>query len=475
VNRLTFADGDPGPERRLVDSVRRGVRTAEAITGQALQALRDSAYLNILVGEPIEEALSRAREIDQARAAGRPLGPLAGLPVVVKDNIAIAGRPLTGASPALRGYWPSHSAGSVSRLVDAGAVVVGQTNMHELALGVTSGNGAHGSVRNPSDSTRMSGGSSGGTAAAVAVGAVPAGLATDTGGSGRIPAAWCGIVGFRPSAGRYPSDGVLNLSRTMDSVTAMTRSLDGLAMLDGVLTDDTAKPTATELAELRLGVPHDYSADVSAEISAGVADTLARFRAAGVVLVPVDLGPAQALNREIDLPLVAYELVDFWTAFAADELGCDLPALASRLVSPDVAERFAAFAATPRATAADYAQLLVKVASLKNLYRQMFGVLGLDAVVFPTVPVTAPPVDATTVDLPSGTTDIFQALTSTETLASLAGLPALTVPAGQDHAGLPFGLEFDGPAGSDRHLIAVGRIVSTLLPPPPDVTAVTTG
>lgn len=469
---MTLPDGEPGPERRLVDSVRRGVRSAEAITEQALKALRDAAHLNILVGEPIEEALSRAREIDRARAAGRPLGPLAGLPVVVKDNIAFAGRPLTGASPALRGYRPRRSAGSVTRLVDAGAVVVGQTNMHELALGVTSDNHAHGPVRNPSCPTRMSGGSSGGTAAAVAVGAVLAGLATDTGGSGRIPAAWCGTVGFRPSAGRYPGDGVLNLSRTMDTVAAMTRSLDGLALLDGVLSDDAVNPAAPELSELRLGVPHNSSADVSAEISEGFADALARFRAAGVVLVPVDLGPVQELDREVDLPLVVHEVVEFWSAFAADELGCDLPEFASRLGSPDVSERFAAFAAMPRLTAGEYAELLVTVGSIKDLYRQMFGALRLDAVVFPTVPVTAPPVGATTVHLPSGETDIFQAMTAAETLASLAGIPALTVPAGHDHQGLPFGLEFDGPTGGDRRLIALGQALAILLAPPPELPAV---
>jgi len=470
---MMSTDRDTGPERRLVDGVRRGVHSAEAITEQALQALRDSSPLNVLVGEPIEDALIRARAIDRARDAGRPLGSLAGLPVVVKDNIAVAGRPLTGASPALRGYRPSRSAGSVARLVDAGAVVVGQTNMHELALGVTSDNGAHGPVRNPHDPTRMSGGSSGGTAAAVAVGAVLAGLATDTGGSGRIPAAWCGTMGFRPSAGRYPGDGLLNLSPTMDSVTVMTRSLDGLALLDEVLGGDRKTPASTELSVVRLGIPHNCWADVSADVSAGCAEALTRFRAAGVVLVPVDLEPAQALNREVDLPLVAHEIVEFWSTFAAEKLGCDLPALTLRLASPDVAERFAAFVAMPRRTAAEYAELLAKVGEIGNFYRQMFGGLGLDAVIFPTVPVTAPPVGATTVNLPSGERDIFQSLTAAETPASLAGMPALTVPAGQDHQGLPFGLELDGPAGSDRRLITIARTLAKLLPALPEVRAVT--
>lgn len=459
---MSHIKGDTSPERRLVEDVRRGVRSAEAQVERALQGLRDHARLNLLVGPPMDEALTRARAIDRARAVGRSLGPLAGLPIVVKDNIAVAGRPLTGASPALKGYRPRRTAGSVARLVDAGAVVVGQTNMHELALGVTSDNGAHGPVRNPHDPRRTTGGSSGGTAAAVAAGAVLAGLATDTGGSGRIPAAWCGAVGFRPSAGRYPGDGVLNLSRTIDAVAVTARSVDGLALLDGVLGDATATAVPA-LNELRLGVPRCCWSDVSPDVLAGCEEALARFRAAGVVLVPVDLERVHAVDREVNLPLVAHEIVGFWSAFAAEELGCDLPALVARLASPDVSERLTVLVAMPRRTADEYAELLAKVSQIGGLFHRLLGGLRLDAVAFPAVPVTAPLVGATTVQLPSGERDVFEAVTATETPASLAGIPALTVPAGQDHDGMPFALELDAPAGTDRRLIAIGATLATLL------------
>lgn len=454
----------PGlPERSLVRGVVSGARSAEHHVAESLQSLRDHADLNLLVGAPMDSALERAWEIDQARSAGRALGSLAGLPIVVKDNIAVAGRPLTGGSPALDGYRPPQSAGTVARLVEAGAIVVGQTNMHELALGVTSDNATHGPVRNPYDPTRMAGGSSGGTAAAIGAGAVLAGLATDTGGSGRIPAAWCGTVGFRPSEGRYPPDGVLTLSRTMDAVAVMTRSLDGLALLDAVLAADagTAVPEPTEL---RLGVPVACWDRLSGDVLAGFEDAVDRFRAAGVVLQPVDLADISAVNREIDLPLVAHEVMDFWAGFAAHELGSELSAFALRLASPDVAERFAAFARFPKQTADDSARLLAGVRTLRALHGRLFAELHLDALVFPTVPVTAPRVGATTVRLPSGEHDIFQALTASETPASLAGIPALTVPAGRDREGLPFGIELDGPRGSDRRLIAIGDTLAGLLP-----------
>ena len=451
------------PERSLVGSVCSGSRSAEHHVAESLQALRDHADLNLLVRAPIDSALERAWEIDQARIVGRALGSLAGLPIVVKDNVAVAGQPLTAASPALDGYRPRQSAGTVARLVAAGAIVVGQTNMHELALGVTSDNATHGPVRNPHDPDRMAGGSSGGTAAAVGVGAVLAGLATDTGGSGRIPAAWCGAVGFRPSAGRYPADGVLNLSRTMDAVAVMTRSLDGLALLDAVLAADAGTAAVPEPTELRLGVPSQCWDRLAGDVLVGFEDAVDRFRAAGVVLHPADLADISAMNRDIDLPLVAHEVMDFWSRFAAHELGSELSVFALRLASPDVAERFAALARFPKQTADDYARLLAGVRRLRDLYGGLFAELHLDALVFPTVPVTAPRVGATTVQLPSGEHDIFQALTASETPASLAGIPALTVPAGRDHAGLPFGIELDGPRGSDRRLIAIGDTLARLL------------
>ena len=461
--------GEASPERRLVEGVHRGEGSAEAHAARALGALRDSRRLNLLVGEPIEEALVRARAVDRERDAGRPLGPLAGLPVVVKDNIAVAGRPLTGASPALHGHRPRHDAGSVARLLAAGAVVVGQANMHELALGVTSDNAAHGPVRNPHDPRRSAGGSSGGTAAAVGAGAVLAGLATDTGGSGRIPAAWCGTVGFRPSAGRYPGDGVLTLSRSMDTVSVISRSVDGVALLDGVLAADAARDEPAPLpSELRLGIPDSCWRDVAAAVRAGCEEALAGFSVAGVTLVPVDLDDVHALDRAVNLPLIAHEIVEFWSAFATDQLGCELSELVTRLASPDVAERLGVLQTLPSSSAAEYARLRVQVAEVADGFDHRLSGLGLDAVVFPTVPATATLVGATTVTLPGGEREIFGALTAMETLASLAGAPALTIPAGQDDAGLPIGLELDGPAGSDRRLIAVGRTLAGLLPAPPE-------
>ncbi len=170
----------------------------------------------------IRDAAIRA---DRARDAGETLGPLHGLPIILKDNIDTREMPTTGGTPALKGHRPLENAPIVQSLLEAGAIIFGKANMHELAHGITNNNKAFGPVRNPHDRTKIPGGSSGGCGAAVGARLVPAGIGTDTGGSVRIPAALCGIVGFRPTVGRYPQRGIVPISHTRDTAGPMTRSV----------------------------------------------------------------------------------------------------------------------------------------------------------------------------------------------------------------------------------------------------------
>jgi len=177
--------------------------------------------------------------LDRARARGETLGSLAGLPFIVKDQIDVAGYATTAGTPALRHYMPSHNAVVVDTLVRSGAIVFAKANMHELAFGITSNNGAFGPVRNPYDQTRIPGGSSGGNGAAIAARLAPGGIGTDTGGSVRIPAALNGIVALRPTIHRYPQAGVTPISHTRDTVGPMARGVADLVLLDGVITGDS--------------------------------------------------------------------------------------------------------------------------------------------------------------------------------------------------------------------------------------------
>ena len=202
------------------------------------EALKD---LNAFITLNKTGALTAARAIDTMRKAGTTLPALAGLPIVVKDNINTRDLPTTGGTPALRNVQPTANAPSLQKLIDAGAIVLGKTNMHELAFGITSTNLASfaGPVKNPYDLTRITGGSSGGTAAAIAARIVPSGLGTDTGASTRLPAALCGIVGLRPSVGnggaqrRYTdTNAVVPISHTRDTVGPMGRTVAEVALLD---------------------------------------------------------------------------------------------------------------------------------------------------------------------------------------------------------------------------------------------------
>ncbi len=415
---------------------------------EAIAALHAMADLNPLVRDP----LRRSADCD---------GPLTGVPVVVKANIAIDGLPQCGASPALDDHIAHRSAPTVVRLLEAGAVIVGQANLHELAFGITSHNVHHGPVGNPANPAHMAGGSSGGTAAAVAGGAVPMGLASDTGGSGRLPAAMCGCVGFRPTHGRYPGDGVLTLSTSFDTVTPMARDVAGIAQLDAVLAAEAPVPLA-EMQNLRLGVVEDA-------LWSGVDEPMARACRArldaladhGVTLVPLSAPELLGQCDEIALGIVLYETRKFWTQLLAqrDQTLADFPA---QIASPDVAGVFQMIVDGGAPSDDDYAQM---VGPKRDAIRgRVAGLLeGLDGLVMPTLATTAPKIGETDTCVINGeTVELFTAMTRRALVASITGNPSISVPAGQLN-GLPIGLEVIGRHGGDLDLLAVAARLEDLL------------
>ena len=185
-----------------------------------------------------------------ATFAGQGGALLAGLPILAKDNINTTAFPTSGGTAALLDHTPATDAGVVRRIEAAGGFIGAKAGMHELAFGITSNNAVTGAIHNPVDPTLIPGGSSGGTAAAVAAGIFPMGLGTDTGGSCRIPAALCGVVGFRPSTGRYPGDGIVPISHSRDTVGPMARSVRDVALMDRVLSAETAAVGPADLGQI---------------------------------------------------------------------------------------------------------------------------------------------------------------------------------------------------------------------------------
>src|SRR5271167_709690 len=231
-----------------------GALTSERYA-QALLAKCQSAHaLNAFITLEPAQVREAARACDRTRLAGTKPGPLFGLPIPVKDSVNTRDYPTTGGTPALRHFRPKEDAPVVAALRGAGAIVLGKTNLHELSYGWTSNNLAFGAVHNPYDHSRIPGGSSGGTAAAIAARLAPLGVAEDTEGSIRVPAAFCGIAGFRPTTGRYPTHGCVPISPLFDQVGPHARSVRDLVLFDSVVTDDWQKLHAAPLRGVRLGV-----------------------------------------------------------------------------------------------------------------------------------------------------------------------------------------------------------------------------
>jgi allophanate hydrolase len=407
---------------------------------------------------PAAEALAEAAAIDAAVAAGDQL-PLAGLVAAVKDNIDVAGLPTTAGAPSYE-YLPSRDATSVARLRAAGAVVLGKTNLDQFATGLVGTRSPYGAVRNAWDPARISGGSSAGSAVAVALGLVDFALGTDTAGSGRVPAALNGIVGVKPTRGVIPCTGVVPACRSLDCVTVFARSLPlarrAVAVMAG---PDGVDPLATLLGSRPRGGWRPRSANAGADAGpvrvavplpaqlAGLADgwaeafqaAVARLRAVGAEVAAVDIAPllaAASLLYGGSFVAERYTAVGDHVREHARLIGGDLDPVVATIIL-DAAKHSAADHFADR-------ERLDRLAA-----RSADALEGCDALLTPTT--TLHPTIAEVQGDPVG---INARLGTYTNFANLLDLAALAVPAGTV-AGLPFGIMLTGPAGSDARLAEI--------------------
>ncbi|MEM7489914.1 MAG: amidase family protein, partial [Pseudomonadota bacterium] len=330
---------------------------------------------------------------------------------------------------------------------------------HELAFGITSDNARFGAVESPHGG--MAGGSSGGSAAAVAGGLATMALGTDTGGSGRLPAAFCGCVGLRPTAGRYPGDGVLTLSPTLDTVSAMARDVAAIGRLDAVLAADGDTAPPTDAATLRLGrIADPFWTDLDPRAAGAAEAAIDLLEAAGATVEDREAPGLRAAIEAVAMPLVIAEARRWWAPFVRDRLGLDLHAFAARIASPDVAAIFAMVAADKTEDAALDALSRDGAGRVASILAAATD--GLDALVHPTVPVAAPPLGVVEVEIDGAMHPIFPLLTGRAVAASLWGAPAISLPI-PGYDARPLGLELLGHPGRDRALLSCAAAVEAAL------------
>jgi indoleacetamide hydrolase len=455
-------------------ALRQGDLTAERYASALLERARQCEPLNAFVTLRPDAVLEAARAADRLRRQGaRPL-PLHGLPIPIKDSVNTHDLPTTGGTPALRNFQPQQDAPIVQRLRDAGAIVMGKTGIHELSFGWTSNNLAFGAVRNPWDPTRVPGGSSGGTAAAVAARMAPLGLAEDTQGSIRVPAAFCGIAGFRPTTGRYPNDGVIPITPLFDQVGPVARRVDDLILFDTVVTGSGEPLDEIDLRSLRLGIDRSLFDSTDPEVTRVTDSALAKLRDAGVVLVEAPVPDLERLVGLATAQIQSYDVIPSLRHYLAEyAAGIDFESLITA-ASSDIRQAFALFA-EPGApfhvsTAAYEAARDLHLPALRSTFQTWFAEWNVAALVFPTTRITAASIGQEVVDIEGRPVSFDEAASRNISSGSTAGLPGLVLPSGIARDGLPVSLELDGPAGQDRRLLAIGRAVERVLgrlPAPP--------
>lgn len=388
-------------------------------------------------------------------------GELAGIPFAVKDNIDVAGFATTAGSPVFAGAHPEVDSGVVSALRNAGGVVVGKTNMHELAFGITSNNAEYGAVRNPADPSRSAGGSSGGSAATVALGTVPFSLGTDTGASITVPASFCGVVGFRPSTGRWPTDGTVGLSWSRDTIGVHARNVADVRLIDGIVTRAPSRAPRA-LDSMVIGVPRARYADVDPEVTAAADRTLAILGEAGVRLVDIDIEDDLSIGNGPGLEMVLFEAERLLTARSTLHGGSgSLAEIAKAIASPDVQGLVGMIAGSPFPAEAYEAARSARW-ELRRRYAELFA-SGVDAIVAPSCAVLAPVIgEDETVELNGRDLPVFATVTRNAAPGTVAGVPMLSLPAGRSKSGLPIGMTFEGGFFEDDALLALGELIEGL-------------
>lgn len=449
--------GDIGSIEQAGTALRARQISAEELTFEHLRRIeRENARLNAFLTITAESALEQARVLDRELTSGHDRGPLHGIPIALKDMYDTNGIRTTYGSRMFADHVPDHDAAVVERLREAGAVLVGKTGLHELCYGITSSNPHFGPVRNPADPARIPGGSSGGSAAAVAAGLVLGAMGSDTGGSIRIPASFCGCAGIKPTFGRVSRFGVSPLGFSMDHMGPLTRTVrDSAIMLQAIAGFDprdensSRQPvpqylpaeSATGLQGVRVGWPRQFFFDrIDPEVAGAIDRQREHAESLGGHIVPVDVPDMEAINAVARVLLLA-EAAAAYAPYThrRDHIGTDVMALfdQGRLLP-----------------AVDY----VNAQRLRKRQQRDWAKIWehCDVVFAPSTPTTAPLIGQQTIDIGGQPEDVRIASTRLVRGVNALGIPALALPAGVSSSGLPIGMQIIGQPFQEAELFRIG-------------------
>jgi aspartyl-tRNA(Asn)/glutamyl-tRNA(Gln) amidotransferase subunit A len=427
--------------------------SAEIVTRACLARIDErNPAVNAFITVLTDQAIAAAVEADREIAQGRHRGPLHGVPISLKDLIDVEGLPTTAASRVRAGHVAARDAVTAARLRHAGAIIVGKTNLHEFAFGTTSEDSAFGPVRHPLDPGRSAGGSSGGSAASVADGMAYASIGTDTGGSIRIPAAACGVVGLKPSRGETPLDGIVPLSTTMDHVGPLCRSVEDAAILFDALRGTAAEPrTSATLRGTTFGVLRGYfRALLDTQVASAFDAACARLTDAGAVLEDVEI-PHAADIGPIYLHIVLSEAAAYHAKMLDSRADDYTPNVRIRLEMG----RYV--------LAEDYVRALsgrrVLIAEVDAALR------GRAALLVPALAIPAPKLGAATVRLAGVEEPIRNVMLRLTQLFNITGHPAISIPCGKTVEGLPIGAQLVGALHGTDDLLRVAAAAEPYVGP----------
>jgi aspartyl-tRNA(Asn)/glutamyl-tRNA(Gln) amidotransferase subunit A len=426
--------------------------SAVELTNEALARIdRVNPKINAFLTIAAESACARAAEMDAELARGIDRGPLHGIPIAHKDLMMTRGLRTTGGSKIFSDFVPAEDAAVVAKWNDAGAVMIGKTGLHELAYGVTSNNPHFGAIRNPRDPERIPGGSSGGSAAAVAADMVFAATGTDTGASIRLPASFCGVVGLKPTYERVSRRGVIPLALTLDHVGPIARTVRDAAIAFHAMAEHSSgrvPPRDIDLRGMRIGLPQNFYFDrLDLEVAAAVRNAVQTAAALGARIVDVRVPDIAGLNTVARILLLVEAVSNLRPHLSRRaDFGPDVLALLDqgRLIS-----------------GADYAD----AQRLRRMYIREFSKLwaDVDCIFTPIAPIAAPKIGQTTVEIGGETEDARLASTRFMRAINALGIPALSLPCGTTRGGLPIGLQILGPPNAEDVVLQIGAAMEDAL------------